>query len=117
MTNTVKTYYSLVEIKMRWPWYLSGGRGHEARAGRQGRGDGRLQADRHDQRARPQAAASRRQDDLQCVVLRREQGGQVLRRLHLSRRQDGRARRRLGTGDSVRAALREMIAERLAELA
>ena len=35
---------------------------------------------------RPQAAVSRRQDDLQRVVLCREQGGQVLRRLHLSRR-------------------------------
>src|SRR5208337_1805680 len=86
----------------------SGGRGHEARAGRQGRGDGLLQADRHDQRARPQAAVSRRQDDLQRVVLCREQGGQVLRRLHLSRRQDGRARRRLGAGRGVRADVREV---------
>ena len=51
-----------------------------------------------DQRSRPQAAAARRQDDVQRLVLRREQGRQVLRRLHLPRRQDGRPRRRHGSG-------------------
>ena len=60
----------------------------------QGRDHGNLQANRRHQHSRPQAAASRRQDHVQRVVLCSEQGRQVCRRINLSWREDGSARRR-----------------------
>ena len=56
---------------------------------------------------RPQAAPPGRPSQGQCVVLRGQQGRQVRRRLDLSRRQDGRPRRRFGQARPLRSALRQ----------
>ena len=60
------------------------------------------------QHSRPQTPARRRQDHVQRVVLRRQQGWQVCRRIDLSRWQDGGARWRESSARAVRPAVREM---------
>ena len=67
---------------------------------------------RRHQHPRPQAAAGRRKDHVQRVVLRRQQGRQVRRRVNLPGWKDGGSRRRKSPARALRPALREMNLER-----
>ena len=82
-------------------------RGNAARASSQGRDHGSLQDDRGRDASATPSGGGRTARSGQRVVLRRQQGRQVRRRIDLSRRQDGRARWRIGPLVPCDSALRK----------